>query len=216
MSFNPIQLFDSDASNFSYILVAPNSGHADIIDPIDHHCERDVRHLERLGLELVYVLATRPYGDPSTRAGRLCRLTGALNAVHIQDSTSKSGVALHDRAVIRFGIDEEIRVISTPGLTAGSLSYAWRGNVFTGDTLLIDDHGSIDSESRCPDALYSSIKEKLFTLPDQTRLWPGHDHKGQTVSTIGWEKRHDVRLAARSREDFIRSALSAGISQGNV
>lgn len=90
----------------------------------------------------------------------------------------------------------------TPGHTAGSVSYLWRGNVFTGDTLLIDGCGRTDFQSGSAPALYESVTGKLFTLADATRVSPGHDYKGQSVSTIGWEKRHNARLGNRSEEDF--------------
>jgi sulfur dioxygenase len=84
------------------------------------------------------------------------------------------------------------------------MSYVWRGNVFTGDTLLIDGCGRTDFQSGSADALYDSVTRKLFALPDDTRMWPGHDYKGQSVSTIGWEKRHNSRLANRTREAFVK------------
>jgi glyoxylase-like metal-dependent hydrolase (beta-lactamase superfamily II) len=112
-------------------------------------------------------------------------------------------VQLNDGDVVRFGAGEEIRVLHTPGHTGGSMSYVWRGNVFTGDTLLINACGRTDFQSGSAGALYDSIASKLFTLPDDTRMWPGHDYKGQSASTIGWEKRHNARLANRSRDDFV-------------
>jgi glyoxylase-like metal-dependent hydrolase (beta-lactamase superfamily II) len=99
---------------------------------------------------------------------------------------------------------ETIRVLHTPGHTAGSMSYLWRDNLFSGDTLLIDGCGRTDFQGGSAEALYDSVTAKLFALPDDTRVWPGHDYKGQSVSTIGWEKRHNSRLAGRSREDFVR------------
>ena len=106
--------------------------------------------------------------------------------------------------IVRFGAAEEIRVLHTPGHTAGSMSYVWRGNVFTGDALLIGGCGRTDFQSGSAEALYDSVNTRLFTLPDDTRMWPGHDYKGQAVSTIGWEKRHNERLAGRDRADFVR------------
>jgi glyoxylase-like metal-dependent hydrolase (beta-lactamase superfamily II) len=94
-------------------------------------------------------------------------------------------------------------VLHTPGHTAGSMSYIWRDNVFTGDTLLIDGCGRTDFQSGSAEALYDSVTRKLFVLPDDMRVWPGHDYKGQSVSSIGWEKRHNARLANRSRDDFV-------------
>jgi glyoxylase-like metal-dependent hydrolase (beta-lactamase superfamily II) len=84
------------------------------------------------------------------------------------------------------------------------MSYVWRGNVFTGDTLLIDGCGRTDFQSGSAEALYESVTGKLFALPDDTRMWPGHDYKGQSVSTIGWEKRHNSRLANRTRAAFVK------------
>ena len=202
MNLNPIQLFDTASSTFTYILTAPGTKQAVIIDPVDHHWERDLRHLERLGLELAYVLETHAHADHITSAGRLRALTGAQAAVPAGCGIAPAEVQLKDGDVIRFGEAEEIHVLHTPGHTAGSMSYVWRGNVFTGDTLLIDGCGRTDFQGGSSDALYDSVNIKLFALPGETRMWPGHDYKGQAVSTIGWEKRHNARLANRSRDDF--------------
>lgn len=204
MNINPIQLFDTESSTFTYILVAPGESDAVIIDPVERHWERDLRHLERLGLRLRYVLETHTHADHVTSAGRLCEKTGALAAAPSGCGILPAELQLNDGELIRFGQAEEIRVLHTPGHTAGSMSYVWRGNVFTGDTLLIDGCGRTDFQSGSADALYDSVHAKLFALPDDTRMWPGHDYKGQSVSTIGWEKRHNARLAGRSREDFVR------------
>ncbi|MGX4643703.1 MBL fold metallo-hydrolase [Massilia sp. SYSU DXS3249] len=203
MQLNPIQLFDTESSTFTYLLAAPGAREAVIIDPVDRHWQRDLRHLERLGLDLVYVLETHAHADHITSAGRLRELTGAQAAVPGGCGIAPAEVQLSDGDVLRFG-DEEIRVLHTPGHTAGSMSYVWRGNVFTGDTLLIDGCGRTDFQGGSSEALYDSVTGKLFALPDATRIWPGHDYKGQAVSTIGWEKRHNARLANRSRADFCR------------
>ncbi|WP_409267926.1 MBL fold metallo-hydrolase [Massilia sp. BHUDP2] len=204
MNINPIQLFDTESSTFTYILVAPGESDAVIIDPVERHWERDLRHIDRLGLRLRYVLETHAHADHVTSAGRLCEKTGALAAAPSGCGILPAELQLNDGELIRFGQAEEIRVLHTPGHTAGSMSYVWRGNVFTGDTLLIDGCGRTDFQSGSADALYDSVHAKLFALPDDTRMWPGHDYKGQSVSTIRWEKRHNARLAGRSREDFVR------------
>ncbi|BDT59884.1 Zn-dependent hydrolase [Massilia varians] len=204
MNINPVQLFDTESSTFTYILAAPGEQEAVIIDPVEHHWERDLQHLRRLGLRLRYVLETHAHADHVTSAGRLCALTGALAAVPGGCGIARAELQLKDGDLIRFGAAEAIQVLHTPGHTAGSMSYVWRGNVFTGDTLLIDGCGRTDFQSGSAEALYDSVEGKLFTLPDDTRMWPGHDYKGQAVSTIGWEKRHNARLANRTREDFVR------------
>ncbi|HEU4372030.1 MAG TPA: MBL fold metallo-hydrolase [Telluria sp.] len=210
MNLNPIQLFDGQSSTFTYILAAPGERAAVIIDPVDHHWQRDMAHLERLGVELAYILETHAHADHVTSAGRLRELTGAKAAVPAGCGIAPAEMQLADGDVVRFGKDEEIRVLHTPGHTAGSMSYVWRGNVFTGDTLLIDGCGRTDFQSGSAEALYDSAMNKLFVLPDDTRVWPAHDYKGQSVSTIGWEKRHNARLANRSRVEFV--ALMAGLN----
>jgi len=203
MHINPIQLFDSESSTFTYILAAAG-GAAVIVDPVDRHVERDLAHLERLGLTLAYVLETHAHADHVTSAGRLRALTGAQAAVPSGCGIAPAEMQLVDGDTIRFGGDETIRVLHTPGHTAGSMSYLWRGNLFSGDTLLIDGCGRTDFQGGSAEALWDSVTAKLFALPDATRVWPGHDYKGQSVSTIGWEKRHNSRLAKRSRVDFVR------------
>ena len=204
MNINPIQLFDAESSTFTYILAGPGSPEAVIIDPVDHNLERDLRHLERLGLKLAYVLETHAHADHVTSAGTLRERTGAKAAVPSGCGMLPAEMQLDDGDVLTFGQGETIAVIHTPGHTAGSMSYVWRGNVFSGDTLLIGGCGRTDFQSGSADALYDSVTGKLFALPDGTRVWPGHDYKGQSVSTIGWEKRHNSRLAQRSREDFVK------------
>lgn len=202
MTTNPVQLFDPESSTFTYILIADDQRSAVIIDPVERHVERDLKHLERLGVQLVYVLETHAHADHVTSAGKLRALTGAQAAVPSGCGIAPAEVQLNDGDIVRFGAHDQITVLHTPGHTAGSVSYLWRDNLFTGDTLLIDGCGRTDFQSGSAQALYDSVTSKLFTLPDATRVWPGHDYKGQSVSTIGWEKRHNARLANRSKDDF--------------
>lgn len=209
MNINPIQLFDTQSSTFTYILVDPVTNAAVLIDPVHEQLERDLRHLARLDLHLAYVLETHAHADHVTSAGRLRELTGAKAAAPGACGIAPAEVQLTDGDTIRFGDNEQIAVLHTPGHTAGSMTYLWRGNAFTGDTLLIDGCGRTDFQSGSAQALYDSASTKLFVLPDETRVWPGHDYRGQSVSTIGWEKRHNARLANRSRDDFV--ALMAAL-----
>jgi len=203
MHINPIQLFDPESSTFTYILAAAETKEAVIIDPVDRHCERDLAHLARLGLQLAYVLETHAHADHVTSAGRLRQLTGARACVPSGCGIAPAEVQLDDGDVVRFGASEAITVLHTPGHTAGSVSFLWRDNLFSGDTLLIDGCGRTDFQGGSAASLYDSVTNRLFTLPDATRVWPAHDYKGQSVSTVGWEKRHNARLAGRTREDFI-------------
>lgn len=199
----PIQLFDAASSTFTYLLIDPASRAAILIDPVDHHVERDLAHLRRLGLQLTHVLETHAHADHVTSAGRLCELTGAVSAAPSGCGIAPAALQLNDGDVIHFGINETIAVLHTPGHTAGSMCYVWRDHVFTGDTLLIDGCGRTDFQGGSAAALFDSVHAKLFTLPDATRVWPAHDYKGQSVSTIGWERQHNARLAHRSKDDFV-------------
>src|SRR5450830_858134 len=202
MHINPIQLFYADSSTFTYLLVAADGVSAVIIDPVGHHLERDLAHLQRLSLRLCYVLETHAHADHVTSAGRLRERTGAQAGAPSGCGIAPAELQLVDGDVVKFGEGEQIDVLHTPGHTAGSMSYLWRGNLFTGDTLLIDGCGRTDFQSGSAAALFDSVTHKLFTLPPDTRLWPGHDYHGQSVSTIGWERQHNARLAGRSRAEF--------------
>ncbi len=139
MQVNPIQLFDAESSTFTYILAAPDNQDAVIIDPVDRHVERDLAHLARLGLRLTHVLETHVHADHLTSAGKLRALTGAKACVPSGCGIPPAEVQLQDGDLLRFGAREHIAMIHTPGHTAGSMCYLWRGNLFTGDTLLIDE-----------------------------------------------------------------------------
>ncbi|MFC0252118.1 MBL fold metallo-hydrolase [Massilia consociata] len=203
MQVNPIQLFDAESSTYTYILSAPDGSGAAIIDPVDRHLARDMAHIARLGLQLTHVLETHAHADHVTSAGRLRAMTGAKACVPSGCGIPPAEVQLEDGDLLRFGAREHIAVIHTPGHTAGSMCYLWRGNLFSGDTLLVDGCGRTDFQGGSAADLYDSVTRKLFTLDERTRVWPGHDYQGQSVSTIGWEKRHNARLAHRSRDEFV-------------
>ena len=203
MEHDLIQLFDVESSTFTYFLVDRATREAMAIDSVDGQVERDLALIRRLDLKLRYALETHAHADHITGAARLVAATGALSAAPSGCGILPANVQMQDGDVLLFGVAEQLRALHTPGHTAGSMSFAWRGNVFTGDALLIDGCGRTDFQGGDAGALYDSIHAKLFTLPDITRVYPAHDYRGNAVSTIGWEKRHNARLANRSRADFI-------------
>ena len=203
MDHDLIQLFDVESSTFTYFLVDRATREAMAIDSVDRQVERDLALIKRLDLTLRYALETHAHADHVTGAARLIAATGALEAAPSGCGIAPANVQLQDGDVLLFGVAEQLRALHTPGHTAGSMSYEWRGNVFSGDALLIDGCGRTDFQGGDAGALYDSIHGRLFTLPDITRVYPGHDYRGNTVSTIGWEKRHNARLTGRSRAEFI-------------
>jgi len=203
MDHDLIQLFDVESSTFTYFLVDRATREAMAIDSVNGQVERDLALIKRLDLRLRYALETHAHADHITGAARLIEATGALAAAPSGCGIAPANVQLQDGDALLFGVAERLVALHTPGHTAGSMSYLWRGNVFTGDALLIDGCGRTDFQGGDAGALYDSIQTRLFALPDITRVFPGHDYRGNAVSTIGWEKRHNARLAHRSRADFI-------------
>jgi sulfur dioxygenase len=194
---NPIQLFDPASSTYTYLLFDTSTRDAIIIDPVDTQLQRDLAMLRDHRLHLRYTLETHAHADHITSAGSLIEHTGAQAATPAGCGINSSAIQLDDGDVLQFG-SHTLRALHTPGYTAGSMSYlvqhgdAW--HVFTGDTLLIGGCGRTDFQSGSAHALYRSITQVLFALPDDTMVWPGHDYKGQRCSTIGYEKHNNARI----------------------
>jgi sulfur dioxygenase len=202
----PIQLFDSASSTYTYLLWDETSREAIIIDPVEEQLQRDLAVIAERGLKLQYIVETHAHADHITSAAQLIELTGAQAATPSGCGIKPSAIQLEDGQVLRFG-GEALKALHTPGHTAGSMSFTWRNHVFTGDTLLIGGCGRTDFQSGSAQAMYRSLTQVLFTLPDHTAVWPGHDYKGQTHSSIGRERTTNARITAdgrlRSEAEFI-------------
>ena len=203
MDYELHQLFDTESSTFTYVIADRATREAILFDCVEQRFDRDIALLRRLGLTLRYVVETHTHADHVTAAGRVRDATGAQTVAPFMCGISPADVQLAHGDKLHFGAGQEVLAIHTPGHTAGSTSYLWRGNVMTGDTLLIEGCGRTDFQSGDAGSLYDSVHERLFTLPDDMRVWPAHDYRGNTVSTIGHEKRHNPRLAGRDRASFI-------------
>jgi glyoxylase-like metal-dependent hydrolase (beta-lactamase superfamily II) len=165
--------------------------------------ERDVQLLQELGLTLRYALDTHVHADHITGTGKLRELTGCLGVVPAGAQVTCADRLLQDGEVLQVGAIP-IQAIATPGHTDSHLAYlVHHTHLLTGDSLLIRGCGRTDFQGGDAGQLYDSITQKLFTLDDAVWVYPGHDYRGHTVSTIGEEKRWNPRLAGRTREEFI-------------
>lgn len=198
----PIQLFDPASSTYTYVLFDQLSRDALLIDPVDEQIDRDLATLREYGLKLVWTVETHAHADHITSAGRLAELAGAKTAAPLGCGIGTAGVQLQDGDTLKFG-GEVLKAMHTPGHTAGSMSFLWRDHVFTGDTLLINGCGRTDFQSGSSEALYRSLTQILFALPDDTIVWPGHDYQGRSCSSIGREKTTNARVAGKTEAEFV-------------
>ena len=198
-----IQQFDPVSFTYTYILIDHETNEAVIIDPVDTKLNHLINFITEKDLKIRYVMETHAHADHITSAGNLCKVTGATAATPTHCNITNAEIQLNDGDELNFGKQQKIIALHTPGHTAGSMSFIWNDNVFTGDTLLIKGCGRTDFQSGSNQQLYESITEKLFTLPNNTKVFPGHDYHGNKESTIGDEKKSNPRLAGKSLEDFI-------------
>jgi len=196
------QLFDSVSGTYSYILASRAGGEALILDPVLEKVDRYCQLLRELDLKLVKAVDTHLHADHVTGLGELRNRT---HCVTIMGEQSKADVVAMrvsegDKVTIE-GIT--LDVMYTPGHTDDSYSFLMGDRVFTGDTLLIRGTGRTDFQNGSARAQYDSIFNRLLKLPDETLVFPAHDYKGDTVSTIGEERRCNPRLQVRSVDEYV-------------
>jgi glyoxylase-like metal-dependent hydrolase (beta-lactamase superfamily II)/rhodanese-related sulfurtransferase len=196
------QLFDSTSGTYTYLLASRRGGEALIIDPVLERVERYLQLVRELDLRLVKAVDTHLHADHVTGLGALRDRTHCITVMgeHTQADVVSMRVAEGDRIDIE-GV--HLGVLYTPGHTDDSYSYLLGDRVFTGDTLLIRGTGRTDFQNGDPRAQYDSIFNKLMKLPDETLVYPAHDYKGETVSTIGEEKSFNPRLKVKSIDEYV-------------
>jgi sulfur dioxygenase len=195
------QLFDSTSGTYTYILASRPGGEALIIDPVLEKVDRYLQLVRELDLKLVKAVDTHLHADHITGLGALRDRTHCVTVMGEQTHADvvSMRVAEGDRVEIE-GV--RLDVLYTPGHTDDSYSYLLADRVFTGDTLLIRGTGRTDFQNGDPRAQYDSIFNKLLKLPDATLVFPAHDYKGETVSTIGEEKLFNPRLKVTSMDEY--------------
>ncbi|APO79042.1 metallo-beta-lactamase family hydrolase protein (plasmid) [Rhizobium etli 8C-3] len=195
------QLFDSVSGTYTYLIASRKGGEALIIDPVLEKVDRYLKLVEELDLKLVKAVDTHLHADHITGLGALRDRTHCVTVMGEQTLADvvSMRVAEGDRVAIE-GLS--LDVLYTPGHTDDSYSFLMNGRVFTGDTLLIRGTGRTDFQNGNPLQQYDSIFNKLLKLPDETLVYPAHDYKGDTVSTIGEEKRFNPRLKVRSADEY--------------
>lgn len=197
------QMFDVESSTYTYLIADTSSREAALIDPVKSQIEIYKTLLDEYGLNLKYSLETHVHADHITASGILRRQLGCQTGVGHACEAKNADKQIHDLDAFHLGDKETIIAIATPGHTKGSMTFHWRDKVFTGDALLINGCGRTDFQGGDSGTLYDSITQRLFSLPDETIVFPGHDYKGHSVSSIGQEKRINPRLADKSKEEFI-------------
>jgi sulfur dioxygenase len=206
------QLFDSVSGTYSYLLASRAGGEAMIIDPVLEKVDRYLQLIRELDLKLVKAVDTHLHADHITGLGALRDRTHCITVMgeHTKADVVSMRLAEGDKLTIE-GMSMD--VLYTPGHTDDSYSFLMRDRVFTGDTLLIRGTGRTDFQNGDARAQYESLFGKLLRLPDETMVFPAHDYKGDTVSTIGEEKRYNPRLQVKSIDDYV--ALMASLKLPN-
>ncbi|QHO72711.1 hydrolase glyoxylase [Bradyrhizobium sp. CCBAU 051011] len=196
------QLFDSVSGTYSYLLASRAGGEALILDPVLEKADRYCQLLRELDLRLVKAVDTHLHADHVTGLGELRDRTQCITIMGEQSKADVVSMRVSDGDKVTIeGLC--LDVMYTPGHTDDSYSYLMGDRVFTGDTLLIRGTGRTDFQNGSSRAQYESIFNRLLKLPEETLVFPAHDYKGDTVSTIGEEKRYNPRLQVRNVDEYI-------------
>ena len=196
------QVFDKKSSTYTYIIASAKGREALIIDAVLENVEDYIKILNQLNLKLVKVIDTHIHADNVTGAGKLRDKTKCVTIMGEHTPTDAVEVKVKDDEIIK--LDKlNFRAIYTPGHTSDSFCFLMDKYLFSGDTLLINGTGRTDFQNGSSTDAYNSIFNRLLKLPDDTLLYPAHDYKGETVSTIGKEKRSNPRLQVTNVDEYI-------------
>ena len=196
------QVFDKKSSTYTYLIASSKGREALIIDPVLENVEVYIKLLDKLDLKLVKVIDTHIHADHVTGASKLKDITKCVTIMG--DHTPADTVEIKVRDDDYINLDNlKIKAMYTPGHTSDSYCFLMNNYLFSGDTLLINGTGRTDFQNGNAKDSYNSIFNKLLTLPEETFLYPAHDYKGEKVSTIGKEKKHNPRLQVNSVDEYV-------------
>ena len=208
------QLFEPVSSTYTYLLACDETREAVLIDPVIEAVDRDLALLGELGLTLKYTVETHIHADHVTGAARLREATGSKAAVPEKSGAAHVDLPIRQGEPIRIG-GLELEPLHTPGHTDDHHAYllrsagSWR--VFTGDALMIDGCGRTDFQGGDAATLYASVHAKIFSLPDDTLVFPGHDYQQRFVSSVSQERARNPRLGGgKTVDEFV--AIMAGLN----
>ena len=196
------QLFDAVSSTYTYLLASRRGGEALIIDPVIEKVDRYIQLLHDLDLRLVKAVDTHLHADHITGLGALRDRTHCITVMGDRSRVDVVSMRIADGDRLQIE-GMELEALYTPGHTDDSFCFRMEDRVFTGDTLLIRGTGRTDFQNGNARAQYESIFGRLLRLPEETLVYPAHDYKGDTVSTIGEERRCNPRLQVRSVDEYV-------------
>lgn len=204
------QLFEPLSSTYTYLLGCEDTGQAVLIDPVITMVERDLAEVQRLGLRLVWSLDTHIHADHITAALELKNRSGSRIAAPAFDRLPCADVGIEEGVPFEVG-GIRLEPLHTPGHTDGHFAYRAGERLFSGDALLIDGCGRTDFQNGDADALFHSVRDKLFALPGETLVYPAHDYQGRRVSSVAQEQTRNPRLGeGKTLEEF--KAIMAGLN----
>ncbi|MDP2314289.1 MAG: MBL fold metallo-hydrolase [Pseudomonadota bacterium] len=197
------QLYEPVSSTYTYLLADADTRRALLIDPVLEEVETYAALLASLDLTLEYTLETHVHADHVTAGAALRERFGSRTVVHHQGGAACADVAVKHGDHIRVGaVDLEVR--ETPGHTNGCVAYVGVDRVFTGDALLIGGCGRTDFQQGSASRLYDSVHTQIFSLPPDTLVYPAHDYKGRTISTVKEEFATNARLGGgKTKDEFV-------------
>ena len=196
------QVFDRKSSTYTYLIASSKGREALIIDPVLENVDDYIKLLTELDLRLVKVIDTHIHADHVTGASKLKDKTKCATIMGENTPADSVEIKVKDEEIIK--LDHlKIRALYTPGHTSDSYCFLMDNYLFSGDTLLINGTGRTDFQNGNSKDAYNSIFNKLLKLPDETLLYPAHDYKGETVSTIGRERKYNPRLQVKSVDEYI-------------